>query len=129
MTNVKKLNNHDDSLYRELVLDHWENPLNYGKIKSPDIKSVGHNPVCGDQIEITAVVKKGVLTDVAFESTGCAISKASASLFLEKIKGEKIKKIRSLKPKDALEELGITLTPARTKCALLVFTTFQKHLK
>ncbi|HSW87806.1 MAG TPA: iron-sulfur cluster assembly scaffold protein, partial [Candidatus Saccharimonadales bacterium] len=67
--------------------------------------------------------------EIAFVSSGCAISKASASIFTEKIKSLEISKIKKFMPIDVLEELGITLTPARTKCALLIYVAVQKGLK
>jgi nitrogen fixation protein NifU and related proteins len=116
----------DDPLYREIILEHWQNPQNYGTMKNPDFKVEGNNPTCGDIITITGIIKNDKLTDIKFTSDGCAISKASASLFTEKIKGLKLKEIKKLDQEDALEELGVTITPARHNCALLCFKTIQK---
>lgn len=113
-----------DQLYREIILEHWENPQNYGVIDDADFDVQDSNPLCGDEIRLTGEITDGKLTEIAFTGEGCAISKASASIFTEKIKGMKIEEITKLTPGDVLEELGITLTPTRTKCALLVYQTF-----
>jgi len=119
----------EEQLYREIILEHWKNPQNYGVIKNAAIDISDSNPLCGDEIRITAKIQDNKLTDVLFISEGCAISKASASLFTEKIKKMNIKAIKEITPEETLEELGIMLTPTRTKCALLVYATLQKGLR
>lgn len=119
----------DDALYRELILDHWENPQNYGVIENPDFDATDSNPLCGDEIRITGKIKNDKLNEIAFISEGCAISKASASLFTEKIKGMSIDEIRKIKDEEVLEELGVKISPARTKCALLIYTVAQKGIR
>ena len=119
----------EDQLYREIILEHWKNPQNYGVIKHADIDISDNNPLCGDEIRITAKIQDNKLTEIKFVSEGCAISKASASLFTELVRNMEIDKIKQIKPEEVLEELGITLTPTRTKCALLVYATMQKGLK
>lgn len=116
----------EDSLYREIILEHYQNPQNYGVVKNSDFKKDGINPTCGDKILITGKIKNGILTEVKFTSLGCAISKSSASLFSEKIKGMKIIDINKLTEKNALEILPIEITPARHNCALLFFRTINK---
>ncbi len=119
-----------DPLYREIILEHWQHPQNYGVIKNADIDVQDNNPLCGDEIRITGKIKDGKLIKIAFTGEGCAVSKASASLFTEKIKGMKIDDIKKITPEEVLEEVGISLTPARMKCALLVYTTLEKkHLE
>lgn len=114
-----------DPLYREIILEHWTNPQNYGVIKHADFVVDDNNPSCGDEIHLTGVVKDGTLEDIKFTSEGCAISKASASVFTEKVKGMEISEISKITPEEVLEELGLQLTPARMKCALLVYTTLR----
>ena len=118
----------EDPLYREVILEHWKNPQNYGAIKAADIEADGNNPTCGDQIHLTATVKDGRLTDIAFTSEGCAISKASASLFTEEVKGKPLAEIAKLTQKEALDYLGVTITPARHNCALLCYNTLQQAI-
>lgn len=114
-----------DPLYREIILEHWTNPQNYGVIKNADFDVDDNNPLCGDEIKITGKIEDGKLVKIAFTGEGCAISKASASVFTEKIKGMKISEIKKITPEEVLDEIGLTLTPARMKCALLVYSTLK----
>jgi nitrogen fixation NifU-like protein len=118
-----------DPLYREIILEHWQNPQNYGVIKNPDFDVTENNPLCGDKLRLTGKILKGNLVKIAFSGEGCAISKASASLFTEEIKGKDIDRISKIKDEEVLKLLGIELTPARIKCALLIYNTLQKSLK
>jgi len=115
-----------DPLYREIILEHWQHPQNFGVIKNADFDITQNNPLCGDKIRLTGKIENGKLKKIAFSGEGCAISSASASLFTEEIKGEDLETIKKIKNEDVLKMLGIALTPARTKCALLVFTTLKK---
>ena len=115
-----------DPLYREIILDNWQNPQNYGSVKNPDFEVDGVNPTCGDKIKITGKIRSGKLIDIKFTSSGCAISKASASLFTENIKGQSISKIKKLTKEDVLKNLPVEITPARFNCTLLCFKTIQK---
>lgn len=118
-----------DQLYREIILEHWKNPQNYGVIDHADIDISDNNPLCGDQIRVTANINDNNITKISFISEGCAISKASASLFTELVRNMEIAKVREIKPEQVLEELDITLTPTRTKCALLGYVALQRGLK
>lgn len=118
----------EDPLYREIILEHWQNPQNYGVITGADIDASGDNPLCGDRIRITAKLVDGKITTIAFTGEGCAISKASASLFTEQIKGKPLTEIAKMTQKNVLDNLGITITPARQKCALLGCATFKKAI-
>jgi nitrogen fixation protein NifU and related proteins len=113
----------EDPLYREIILDLWENPQNYGVLDAPDLDVRGNNPLCGDQIRLTGKVVDGRLAELTFTGEGCAISRASASLFTERVRGMTLQEIRATGEDEVLEELGMTLTPARRKCALLVYRT------
>lgn len=117
-----------DPLYREIILEHWQHPQNYGVVDEPDIDVEEFNPLCGDIIRLTGKIEDGKLTEVAFTGEGCAISKASASLFTEEIKGKSLEALRKIKEQDVLDLLEIELTPARTRCALLVSKALQKAL-
>lgn len=118
-----------DPLYREIILEHWQNPQNYGVIKNPDIDVSEVNITCGDKIRLTGKIENGKLTKVAFTNEGCAISKASASLFSEKIKGMELIKIKKINKEEVLKNLPISISPARYNCALLCFRALQKGLK
>jgi len=115
-----------DPLYREIILEHWQHPQNFGILKNADIDVTETNPLCGDKIRLTMKIKNGKIKDVLFLGEGCAISQASASLFTEEIKGKNVKEIKKIIPEDVISLLGIQLTPARTKCALLIYSTFKK---
>lgn len=115
----------DDPLYREIILEHWQNPQNYGVIEDADIDVRGNNPLCGDQIHITATLINGKISDIAFTGEGCAISKASASLFTEFAKDKSLEEIGNISQQEALSQLGVTITPARIKCALLPYSVLQ----
>ena len=115
-----------DQLYREIILEHWQHPQNFGVIKHADFDISDNNPLCGDELRLTGKFENGKLTKIAFSGEGCAISRASASLFTEEIKGKSSEEIKKITTEDVLQNLGIELTPARTKCALLVYNTLKK---
>jgi nitrogen fixation NifU-like protein len=108
-------------LYREVILDHYQNPHHHGSLEHPDATFCDANTLCGDEITMQlAVGKDGRVTDVGFEGSGCAISQASASLLTDQIIGMHIDDVLKLGRQDVLDNLGgIELTPIRLKCALL----------
>jgi nitrogen fixation protein NifU and related proteins len=106
-------------IYQENILDHYENPRNFGHINEPDIKSHDSNPLCGDVFDMEFKFKEGKVDDVKFSGHGCAISTAAASLLTERVKGMRIEEARKLEKDDVLEMLGVALSPVRLKCALL----------
>ena len=112
-------NDVDDQFYREYILDHYKNPRNFGRIENPTLSHVEDNPLCGDIIGIDLQVRDGKVDDVKFHGRGCAISQASASLLTERIKGMTLDEARKIGKEDVLGELGIEISPARLKCALL----------
>ncbi len=123
-----------DDIYREIILDHFKNPRNFGKIKNPDAQAVENNPFCGDKIEmqiklkVHKVIKSKVIEDIRFSGEGCAISTASASMLTERVMGRNIEEIQKLNTEDILKMLGISLTPTRLKCALLPLEVIHKTL-
>ena len=107
-------------IYREIILDYYRNPRNYGKIESPDISIKDSNPLCGDEIELFVKFDGDKITDVKFTGKGCAISQASASMLTEMIIGKDLKDVKDVGKDDILDSLGLpNLGPARIKCALL----------
>src|ERR1035437_8988932 len=110
-----------DPLYREIILEHWRNPQNYGTIKNPDIDVSEINQSCGDKIRLTGKIRDGKLIEIAFMGEGCAISKASASLFSEGVKKMELAKIRKINKENVLKNLPVPISPARYNCALLCF--------
>ena len=118
-----------DELYKEIILEHYRKPHGREPLERVDYEAEGMNPLCGDEIHITARIKEDKISEILFTSSGCAISKASASLFTEHLKGQSIKKIKEITQEEVLELLEVELTPARTKCALLVYQTIRSGIK
>ncbi|MBI3281191.1 MAG: SUF system NifU family Fe-S cluster assembly protein [Acidobacteria bacterium] len=107
------------NIYQEDILDHYENPSNYGSLENPDISYEEDNPLCGDKIRMELKVEDGIITDIRFSGYGCTISRASASMLTERIKGQRLDDVKKMSKDDILEMLGIPLGPVRLKCALL----------
>jgi len=137
-----------EELYQEIILDHYKHPRNKGKIENPDIQEHAKNPLCGDEINISAKVENGVITEVKFWGQGCSISQSSASLLTEALKGKNLEEAKHLilifqemlaghdlpETEDIdwgeLEALrGVTKFPARLKCATLAWNTVQKGIE
>lgn len=119
----------NNSLYREEILEHWKNPLNYGQILNADFEIDDYNPLCGDRIRLTGSVSNNTLMDVQFTSEGCVISKAAASILTEFVKNKKLTEIKNLCQQDFLSQMEIPLTATRLKCALLSYSALQKAIK
>lgn len=116
-------------LYSEIILDHYKNPQNYGKLKNPDASATGDNPLCGDKIRIDFIFKNEKVKKVAFSGEGCAISQAATSMLTEKLIGKTKKQIEKISNEDIYKMLGIKISPGRVKCALLGLTTIKKCLE
>jgi nitrogen fixation protein NifU and related proteins len=110
-----------DSLYREVILDHYKNPRGHGVIEGADAAAEGQNPLCGDEVAIyVALGEDGeTIDEVKFSGRGCAISQAATSMLTEMVTGRKAHDIATMPRDELLEEIGIPLTPIRLKCALL----------
>src|SRR3954470_926965 len=117
-----------DDLYRDYILEHYRRPHNFGVIDSPTATQEGSNPLCGDRITLQLGIEDGVLQRVGFTGRGCAISQAPASLLTEEIKGRPLAEVESFRADDLLDLLGIDISPARLKCAMLSHETLQKAL-
>jgi len=114
-----------DDLYRQNILEHYQNPRNFGTLEHPDISAEDSNPLCGDEIRIDLLVKDGVIEDVRFSGKGCSISRAAASMLTEEIRGKTLEEVKRIGKDDVLEMLGIELGPVRLKCALLALKTLK----
>ena len=108
-----------EELYRDFILDHYRNPRNAGTLEGADASFEDNNPLCGDKIRMDLRLRNGIIEDIRFAGRGCAISQASASLLTEAVKGKSVKEVEKLSKEDILENLGISISPARLKCALL----------
>ena len=119
-----------DSLYREVILDHYKNPRGHGVIEGADAEAEGQNPLCGDEVSIyVAFGDDGdTIDDVMFSGRGCAISQAATSMLTEMVQGKTATTVASLDKQELLDEIGIPLTPVRLKCAMLGLTTLKVAL-
>ncbi|MGH2537201.1 MAG: iron-sulfur cluster assembly scaffold protein [Candidatus Promineifilaceae bacterium] len=110
----------DDQMYREQIIDLYENPLNYGTLEPADFSYEEDNPLCGDVVHIDIRLDEaGRVADVKWHGRGCAISQASASLLTEAVKGKGLDEVKSFAKDELLDLLGIELSMTRVKCALL----------
>jgi nitrogen fixation protein NifU and related proteins len=117
-----------DDLYRDYILEHYRAPHNFGVLEDPTTSYEGANPLCGDRITMMLKIADGVVREVAFTGRGCAISQASASLLTDDIKGKTVTEVEKLTPEDLLDLIGIEISPARLKCALLSLDTVAHAL-
>ena len=117
-----------DDLYRDYILEHYRRPHNFGVLEDATATYEGANPLCGDRITMMLGVRDGVVERVGFTGRGCAISQASASLLTDEIKGKPLTDVAKLSSDDILDLLGIEISPARLKCAILSLDTVQHAL-
>jgi nitrogen fixation NifU-like protein len=129
-------------LYRQIVLDHSRHPRNQRRPEPPGREAEGHNPLCGDKVRVYTRVGGGVLEDVAWEATGCAICVASASLMSEATRGHPLPAVRALAadfekvlaegtgalPGDLAALAGVGRYPSRIRCATLPWRTLLAAL-
>ncbi len=119
-----------DQMYREVILDHYKNPHGHGLIENADAQAEGQNPLCGD--EVTMSVRFGAdgetIEQVGFVGRGCAISQAATSMLTDLVVGRKASDVAALPKEDLLDEIGIPLSPARLKCAILGFGVLKVAL-
>ncbi|HMF56582.1 MAG TPA: SUF system NifU family Fe-S cluster assembly protein [Pyrinomonadaceae bacterium] len=135
-------------LYQQVILDHNKKPRNFRKIESADRTSEGFNPLCGDQLTVYMQLEDGVVKDISFEGSGCAISKAAASMMTQSIKGKSREEAETLFDEfhrmvtGELDEqsepnhlgrltifAGVRDYPARVKCASLSWHTMHAALR
>ncbi len=114
-----------DDLYRDYILDHYKNPRNFGELDPATHRYSDSNPLCGDELTMALRVVDGRVEDIRFTGKGCAISQASASMLTEQVKGKTLEEVRAIDRDDVLENLGITISPARIKCAMLSLKTLK----
>jgi nitrogen fixation NifU-like protein len=132
------------ALYQNVILDHNKNPRNFRIPEKSNLQAEGYNPVCGDQLVVYVDLENDVIKDIGFQGSGCAISKSSASLMTESIKGKNKKEaqalyttIKRLLTEDIQsEELGnlaalsgVREFPVRVKCATLAWETLNNALE
>jgi nitrogen fixation NifU-like protein len=132
-------------LYQEVILDHNKRPRNFGVLADANHSADGYNPLCGDKVHLSLRVDDDIVTNVAFQGSGCAISKASASMMTDSIKGRSVAEARDLfarfhrmvttPPDQPTEDLGklsalsgVRAFPVRVKCASLAWHTLKAAL-
>ncbi|HJP88817.1 MAG TPA: SUF system NifU family Fe-S cluster assembly protein [Candidatus Limnocylindrales bacterium] len=118
-----------DDLYRDYILEHYRRPHNFGVLDGATLSQEGANPLCGDRITLQLRVRDGVIDGVGFTGRGCAISQASASLLTDEIKGKQVDTANAMGAENVLEMLGIEISPARMKCAMLSLETLHGALE
>jgi nitrogen fixation NifU-like protein len=141
-----------DDLYREIILDHYRSPRNRGELPPPAAHAVGHNPLCGDEIEVYLDVDDaGMVRDIKVGGQGCSISQSSASMMSQAVRGRPISEVRALvhrfKSMMSIEEpsedpevqsvklgdlealQGVVKFPVRIKCAVLAWNTLTEALE
>jgi len=137
-----------EDLYREIILDHYKSPRNRGTLEPPAVRTEGHNPLCGDEIEVYIAVENDIVSDIKISGQGCSISQSSASMMSAAIKGKPIVEVRALihrfkhmmsiedaeepdtsAPLGDLEALqGVVKFTVRIKCAVLAWNTLAEGL-
>ena len=136
-----------DELYQSVILEHDRNPRNFRAIEGDRREAEGYNPLCGDRVKVMVKVENGVVTDASFQGSGCAISKASASLMTEAVKGKAVDEIermfegfrdaltvrqpdgQTVRLPGRLEALrGVTRFPMRVKCATLAWHVLEESM-
>lgn len=135
-----------NELYQEMILDHNKRPRNFRTIEGASHHADGYNPLCGDKLSLTVRVEGDQIADVAFVGSGCAISKASASLMTDTLKGKSVAEARALferfhrmittPPDQPVEDMGklsvlsgVREFPVRVKCASLAWHTLKAALE
>ncbi len=138
-----------DELYQEVILDHNKSPRNFREIVDANRRSEGYNPLCGDHVTVFVNLAEGVIRDISFKGSGCAISKASASLMTTELKGKseaEAERVFDTVHKMLTGEIGVEESdlerlgklkilsgvckfPARVKCASLAWHTMNAALK
>jgi nitrogen fixation protein NifU and related proteins len=136
---------HLGELYQELILEHSKAPRNYRELSAADHRAEGYNPLCGDHFTVSVKIEGDSIRDVAFQGTGCAISKASASMMTQSVKGKTKQEAKELFERfhrtvtgnqnanpGELGKLavfaGVAEFPMRVKCATLAWHTLQAAL-
>lgn len=116
-------------LYGEIILDHYQNPHHHGRLEHATLSGRDSNPLCGDQIQLDLQTdREGNIVDVGFTGQGCAISQASASMLTDELMGKSLYEAAQMTNEDIFRMLGVPLTAARIKCALLSLVTLKKTI-
>jgi nitrogen fixation NifU-like protein len=117
-------------IYREIILDHYKHPRNFGHLEGADVTHTEHNVTCGDRIvmelKFLSSPPSTTVAAIRFSGEGCAISQAAASLLTEEVVDKTVEEIKDFTPQTVIDLLGVELTPTRLKCALLPLEVIHK---
>ena len=116
------------NIYQEKLLDHYNNPRNYGELVAPSVIMELENVSCGDIIKLQLLVSDNVIKDIKFSGEGCAVAIGTASMLTEYAKGKTIEEMTKFNLDDLIKLIGIDLTMSRIKCANLSLETLQKSI-
>lgn len=119
----------DEDIYAEILMEHYRNPHNYGRMDDPTTKILEYNPVCGDTVQIMIRVKDGKIEEDSFIGRGCSISQASASILTDMVKGMSVDEAKNINEEEYVRSLGVRLGPSREKCALLALNALKKCIQ
>ena len=112
-------------MYTDIILDYYRHPRNFGTLRKPDISARDSNPLCGDVIDVQLQLKGGTVEKAVYSGHGCAISQAAAGMLIEQVEGMALTDVKNLTKEDMLAALGISISPARLKCALLALKVLK----
>lgn len=116
-------------LYADQILEHYKSPHHAGALADPGIAHEEVNLSCGDRIRVEAQIDNGILRDIGWTGTGCAISQAGMSMLSDAVLGKPVEELLSLRGKDVLALLGVPISERRLKCALLGLHALQNALR
>lgn len=120
----------DDPLYREEILELADDTSHRGRLDHADFSATQVNPLCGDLVRLQLqLADSGLVEKARFEGQGCVISQAAAALLTRWVESKSIDEMSRLRPHDVIDQLGITPSPARMKCALLAWKSLRKALQ
>jgi len=109
-----------DDFYKEHILEHYRHPRHFGHLETATCAFEDRNPLCGDELRVELLVDEtGIVRDIRFSGKGCAISQAAMSMLSDIVLQRSVEEIARLPKESVLDELGIGISPARMKCALL----------
>ncbi len=116
-------------MYRAIIMDHYDNPRNFGELKHADARAEKKNPMCGDQIIMAYKTDDhDVITDIKFSGVGCSLAKAAASILTEAVKGKTIDELKHYTDEDFFHDLQAPISPARKKCALVSLQALREAI-
>lgn len=118
-----------DQIYREQFMEIFKSNANFGQMDAPTVTADQINSICGDKMILQLKIVDDKVVDAKFTGVSCAVSKTSASIITEEIKGKSVKDLKKLTEQNMLDLIKFDLTSARQQCALLCYHTLKKALE